>query len=59
MALRFLDTTQRVAELRVSLVQEMTNHLMDLIASSEKFDWATSPEWFDYLDLEFGFYAEF
>ena len=28
------------------------NHLMQVMASSEKTDWATPQQWFDYLDLE-------
>ena len=31
------------------------NHLMQVMASSEKTDWATPQEWFDYLHLEFKF----
>jgi phage N-6-adenine-methyltransferase len=31
------------------------NQMMDLMASSEDMTWATPVEWFEYLDLEFGF----
>lgn len=32
-----------------------SSHLMQLMTSSEKNDWATPQQWFDYLNLEFGF----
>ncbi len=32
-----------------------TNHLMQIMASSERTDWATPQAWFDYLHLEFKF----
>lgn len=45
-----------MSELFPELVVDRTvNHTMDVMTSSKDMTWATPQEWFDYLDLEFGF----